>query len=998
MPNANATIMLLTLLAGWLVGLPSSAAEPLQIDFEQGTDLKQYERLGLKSVEAAVVPREADAAGHCLRIHNTTPAGFCGVRLEGPMTLVKNLTLSFDYRTEIERGFEGAYLGMIFYVEGKQWFWHSDAFTADWLHVEVPLGALRPWHEHTVQPGLVFSGIQLYGRVKEQTPVKGETKARMTVYLDNIQVTVSERQSMLTDRVRESTANPPMFHWPPSGADSPQRLQYSLDPGFAKETTVTVDAKWNFFTPAEPLEPGCWYWRVRTSSELFEGWSDIERIEVLPDAHRFTTPAMPLESLASRPRPRLLPVAQLGEKGVRGEQGVRNHLPDTGPPGASHKWFLTPFSLTDARKKQLVKNAEKLFKQGVPEHPGPHVPGDPRWPTWIDWYGKVAGGITGRTGRRLEQIGGYAMLTDDPKVIGWAKELALQACRWDPEGGSAMRYGDIGAQHLLRGLSWCYDACRESLSAEERQRLQQVIVQRAQQFYARLNPFRGGEANNHAWLQAFGLAQAGIVLLGDHDEAAEWTEYVRQLYLGRFLCCLGQQGENNEGISYWGYGLGFIIGYADMMRAVCDIDLYEHPWLKQTARFPMYSAPPGAWAVSFADTGKPNHAVRGPAQTRWVRELALRTNDPYALWYAGDREPVGGLVPKPPTDLTPSIHYRHIGWVIFNTSLVDGDQGATVALHSGRYFAGHQHPDQNSFVIHAYGEKLAIDGGYYDWYGSPHFKAYSMTTLAHNTLLVDGAGQAACKQGADGRIADYFDSPGYGYTVGDASDPEVYEDRLSRFDRRTLFIKPGLVVIHDLVASAGKPARYDWMLHAVVPIETEDSSDSFRVICPKAALRGRFLALANVKLNVTTGFPVEPVDGYSTRPVPAEKYFPEWHLYVTPHTPAAHQEFLVAMQIQRLDDNADAEAMIEPIEATGAHGLRIQVGDRTHLVLFRQANSAGTLRAEGMESDGQVATVELGPNGSVLRALAIGAKKLSHNGQTLLDAHKPQNWSSDRID
>jgi len=258
--------------------------------------------------------------------------------------------------------------------------------------------------------------------------------------------------------------------------------------------------------------------------------------------------------------------------------------------------------------------------------------------------------------------------------------------------------------------------------------------------------------------------------------------------------------------------------------------------------------------------------------------------------------------------------------------------------------------------------------------------------------------QAACQQGADGRIADYFDSPSYGYTVGDASDPDVYEERLSRFDRRVLFIKPGLVVIHDLVASAEKAARYDWMLHAVVPIETEDSNHSFRVVCQKAALRGRFLAPAGVNLDVTTGFPVEPVDGYSTRPVPPAKYVPEWHLYATPRQPTADQEFLVAMQIRRLGEQADAEAIIERIEATGAHGLRIQVGDRTHLVLFRQADATGLLRGKRLETDGQIATVELGPNGSVLRALAIGAKKLSHNGQTLLDAHKPQNWSSDRTD
>jgi hypothetical protein len=558
-----------------------------------------------------------------------------------------------------------------------------------------------------------------------------------------------------------------------------------------------------------------------------------------------------------------------------------------------------------------------------------------------------------------------------------------------------MRHGDIGAHHLLRGLNWCYDACWNTMSVDERQRMRDVIVRRAEQFHERLNPFRGSEANNHAWLQAFGLAESGIVLSGEHDAAAKWAELARQLYLGRFLSCLGFQGENNEGISYWGYGLSFIIGYADMMRAVCGIDLYCHPWLRQTARFPMYCAPPGAWAVSFADTGKPNHSVRGPAQTRWVRELAVRTGDPYALWYSGERQPVDGLVPRPPNDLTPSIHYEHIGWVIFNTSLVDGAEGATVALHSGRYFAGHQHPDQNSFVIHAYGEKLAIDGGYYDWWGSPHFDAYSMTTLAHNTLLIDGEGQAVCKAGADGHITTYFDSLNYGYAVGDASAKEIYDGRLNRFDRSILFIKPGFVVVRDLVSSTAVAARYDWMLHAVARIETEQANNSFHVRARRAALHGRVLAPPDARLNVTTGFPVEPVDGYSTRPVPSDKYVPEWHLYVTPQESSGKQEFLVAMQIQRLGEQPESEATIDAIEATGAHGLSLRVGARTHLILCRKADARGPLRCHGLETDGQVAAVELDSNGNVMQAMAIGARQLVYAGQTLLDVDTPRNWSSE---
>jgi hypothetical protein len=317
-----------------------------------------------------------------------------------------------------------------------------------------------------------------------------------------------------------------------------------------------------------------------------------------------------------------------------------------------------------------------------------------------------------------------------------------------------------------------------------------------------------------------------------------------------------------------------------------------------------------------------------------------------------------------------------------------------VALHSGRYFAGHQHPDQNSFVIHAYGEKLAIDGGYYDWWGSPHFDAYSMTTLAHNTLLVDGAGQAVRKPGADGRIAHYFDCPGYGYTIGDASAPEIYQGRLSRFDRRILFIKPGFVVIHDSAASAEGAARFDWMLHAVAPIETEDSTRAFRLERPAAALRGRFLVPADVQLNVTSGFPVEPVDGYSTRPVPRDKYVTEWHLYATPQQPGAEQEFLVAMQIQRLGD--EAEAVLEPFEAKAAHGIRIRAGNRMHLVLFRRGDSDGLLRGEGLETDGQVAAIEVGSDGSIYRACAIAAKRLSYDGQPLLSVERHRDWSSDR--
>ena len=961
--RSNSALLVAALLGFW-AGSTTPAAEIFMIDFEQGDDVSIYEGLDYGNVEAEIVEGGPDGTGRCLRLHNPAPATSCPLRVRRPIEVEKNLILSFDYRAEIEAGFEGAYLGMSWFVDGKQWFWTSDEFSGQWRHAQVQIPKLRSSSGKVIEPGLVFSSVQLYGRVKETTEVRTATKARITVWFDNIRLYTGHPKRTLSERTRDSHSNPPLFHWPKLDEEGDEKLQYSRHQDFPDHASVTIDVNGNFYTPPEPIEPGTWYWRVWSESELSEGWSDVERVTVLPEAHRFTTAPVAAAELARSARPRLLPVARLTQ-------------PD----------------LTEEDKARLVRSAKKLYDQGVEEHPGPHVPGDPRWPTWIDWYGKVAGRITGGTGRRLERIAAYAMLTGDPQVIQWTKELALEACKWDPNGGSAMSRGDIGAHHLLRGLNWCYDACRDSMTPHERQILQNTIVERAGQFYRALNPFRSGEANNHAWLRAFGLAESGIVLSGDCDQAAQWAEYVRQLYLGRFLCCLGYQGENNEGVAYWGYGLMFIIDYADMMKAVCGIDLYQHPWLNQTARFPMYCAPPNAWAVSFADSGMPNHGTRGPAQTTHVRDLALRTRDPYALWYAGQRDQVDGITPQAPLDLPQSIHYRHVGLVIFNTSLVDGRDGVTVAMHSGRYFAGHQHPDQNSFVINAYGEKLAIDGGYYDWYGSPHFKAYSMTTLAHNTLLVDGKGQAACTAGADGRVAAYFDSPGYGYTVGDASDPDVYGGLITKFDRRILFIKPRFVLIHDLVASPNDSAKYDWLLHAIAPIETDPESGAFSVRCERAALRGRFLSPTKLDLTVKTGFPVEPVNRYSTDPVPPEKYFPEWILYATPQLSAAQTEFLAAIEIQRLGAENEPAGRIEPLQAENGHGVSFRHGERVHLVLLREGGAEGPLRCRSVETDGEAAAIELASDGKILRGFAANATFLGYDGKELFRSERAETWA-----
>ena len=58
----------------------------------------------------------------------------------------------------------------------------------------------------------------------------------------------------------------------------------------------------------------------------------------------------------------------------------------------------------------LIEEARKAYGAGIPDDPPPFEEGNPEWPTWIDWYGKVHGGITSRAGLRAQRMAEIAAL------------------------------------------------------------------------------------------------------------------------------------------------------------------------------------------------------------------------------------------------------------------------------------------------------------------------------------------------------------------------------------------------------------------------------------------------------------------------------------------------------------------------------------------------------------------------------------------------------------
>ena len=135
---------------------------------------------------------------------------------------------------------------------------------------------------------------------------------------------------------------------------------------------------------------------------------------------------------------------------------------------------------------------------------------------------------------------------------------------------------------------------------------------------------------------------------------------------------------------------------------------------------------------------------------------------------------------------------------------------------AGRWPQSHEHPDGGSFMLHAFGERLAIDPGYLT------FTTHSKVNKAqdHNMVLVDGAGPSDYlnasldwrfdvfgRPPAEGQatLYDTLDSPGLAAT----SVATDYRD--TTIARRFLQADDRYLVIADAVDGSG--SSLSWMLH-----------------------------------------------------------------------------------------------------------------------------------------------------------------------------------------
>ncbi|MEA1996344.1 MAG: heparinase II/III family protein, partial [Gemmatimonadota bacterium] len=264
-------------------------------------------------------------------------------------------------------------------------------------------------------------------------------------------------------------------------------------------------------------------------------------------------------------------------------------------------------------------------------------------------------------------------------------------------------------------------------------------------------------------------------------------------------------------------------------------------------------------------------------------------------------------------------HFEGLGWVVMRSGW---DPDATHSIFNcGNQYYGHQHADENSFVIFKKGT-LAIDSGRYEW-GSDHRGNYMARTIAHNTILVYNRDEVF-KSGSTEYVNDggqkwprsmppsYQDLDGTGYDMGDITRFETNRwysyacgdatraysaDKMKLFTRQYIHIQPDAFVVFDRVIATSANYKKYWLLHTMN--EPEIDGNVVRIHEREGQLFTRTILPENAGIRKVGGR-LHAFDVFGVNYPPAGTHYAErtgeergsWRIEVTPAEEAEEDFFL----------------------------------------------------------------------------------------------------------
>ncbi|MFC1614514.1 DUF4962 domain-containing protein [Gemmatimonadota bacterium] len=721
--------------------------------------------------------------------------------------------------------------------------------------------------------------------------------------------------------------NPPYFAWGPREGETRYRVELSRSADFGDEVTSFPETGYCICRPQRTLAAGRWYWRVKaletkSASRLYSFWVPNEVLEFPAPDFEVMLDHVPAEHPRLLLRPGELPGLRSAMQGALQEDWI----------------YLT----------QRAQAALELPLE-TPDHEPEPWEDAARAAHWRKNYT-----IARNTVYAGEVLAFCYLLSGEQQYLDGARRILDHILSWDPAGPTSNKANDECAMPILQYLPRMYDWLYPALSEKERQAVVANIFIRGREARERLEPFQYDSYGSHDHRLYHQLAEAGIACYTEIPEAREWVRYALNIYHAWYPIW----GDIDGG---WSAGLGYYSGYTLMLTSWLDaaetamnLDPGTHPYVGNAGDFAMYLGPGGVFTQGFGDGAE---SVRPSGMRPMIETLALSLGRPEWFYLASKIKPSeragwfqvapgrsrpqlfirkardGIMAPEAPKVLPLSKIFRRSGMAVMNSDLVDGTNNVQVQFRSSQLGTiSHMHSDQNSFLISAYGKRLAIQSGFRPWYGSEYCKEFYWKSLSKNTVLVDGEGQIDRSLEAVGRITRHAFGKRIDIVEGRAA--QAYGDRLKRFVRKVIFIKPDIVVVIDSL-EAPKMSAYTWQLHALNEILTV-GPDYFSTTCDGVTLAGRIIMPGEMTLRVTHGWPLEPEMNPRNTPE-------QWHLRAET-APARELMIAVVMKISKAG-KTETQFKAEYSAVVPGGEIRIADNDRSIKIVNLGSNPSVELNA-----------------------------------------------------
>ncbi|MGQ0523004.1 MAG: heparinase II/III domain-containing protein, partial [Betaproteobacteria bacterium] len=567
--------------------------------------------------------------------------------------------------------------------------------------------------------------------------------------------------------------SPPDFGWPSTGAN------YQLTLTYPNGATKSVSTSKNWVNWSEVLPAGTYKWHVTANGTA----SRVRQFTVSANATPFLVPAAStvLNQLSAKARPRGLPSASM---------------------------LATMKSQRSAAVDALLSEVRSKSKEALPGSGG----GDAKI------YSAAA--LQALAAAAYSQQGIY---------YNEAIRRVMNLAAWDAGGSSSYARDVEGARAVTWALAVGYDWLYSKLTSSQRSQLLAVLKLRTGDMYASvMGSIERYPRDAYQNQSLVFTAVISTLLAPDLADATAWLNATLPLALNSISPWAGDEGgfSNSQAQGLWDVGEQLLPWY--VLRWATGIDLSKKAWVMNWARYMAYFSPIGSPTQAFGDGLELN---LGENTARYGKGHTFFAPTPLGRWYAsklsGENQTGIEYLMAPPADFTTASFpagtpntavLPTIGQLAMHSDLSDPQRTSVYFKSSpppyGAY--NHAHADQNSFVINAGGQRLAIESGYYDGYKTPHWTEWYKQTRAKNAITYDGGkGQAFYEQGGTmgyGTLTRHSSGPGYEIVTGDAT--SAYGGALTKAERSLIYLRPNLILVYDNLASQiGR--QWEWNIHSV---------------------------------------------------------------------------------------------------------------------------------------------------------------------------------------